>query len=196
MKDREILVLASSSPRRIEILKKLGLQFIVRKSEINEVRFKDETPERYVIRIAFEKAYNVAKKYNENTVIGADTIVLIDGEILGKPKNKSEAKNMLMKLSGREHKVLTGLCLLNSKSKKILKKVVKSLVIIKELTSEEIESYIKTGEPLDKAGSYAIQGIGAFMVKEIHGSYTNVVGLPVCELIEMLLEAKAIKRFP
>ncbi|MDY6863345.1 MAG: Maf family protein, partial [Thermodesulfobacteriota bacterium] len=145
---------------------------------------------------AFEKAYSVAIKYDGKTVIGADTIVVTDGEILGKPEGESMAKIMLQKLSGKKHKVLTGLCVLNLKNKKILKKVVESFVVIKELTLKEIDSYVATGEPLDKAGSYAIQGIGAFLVRDIYGSYSNVVGLPACELIEMLLEIEAIKSFP
>lgn len=193
---KERLVLASSSPRRIEILEKLSLPCIVRKSEVSEAILPDEKPEEYVIRIAFEKAYSVAIKYDGKTVIGADTIVVTDGEILGKPEGESMAKIMLQKLSGKKHKVLTGLCVLNLKNKKILKKVVESFVVIKELTLKEIDSYVATGEPLDKAGSYAIQGIGAFLVRDIYGSYSNVVGLPACELIEMLLEIEAIKSFP
>jgi septum formation protein len=196
LSDKTKLILASSSPRRREILKKLCLPFIVRKSKINELRNPNEDPKEYVLRIAHEKAYKIAKKDDSHVVIGADTIVVINGEVLGKPKDENSAKIMLNKLSGKKHKVLTGLCVLNLKNQKILKRVVESFVVIKELSLKEISNYVATGEPLDKAGSYAIQGIGAFLVREIYGSYSNVVGLPVCELIEMLLKIEAIKSFP
>ena len=180
------LILASSSPRRRELLKQIGLRFEVIPSNVKEIKEDGEDPISHVLRLAEEKALDISQKVENSWIIGADTIVLVDDEILGKPSEEQEAYQMLMKLSGREHKVITGFCIIDSETGESTKRHVETTVMIKKLTHEEITEYIKTREPFDKAGSYAIQGIGSFMVREIKGSYTNVVGLPVCELVEVL----------
>lgn len=182
------LILASSSPRRQELLSQLGISIRIVPSEIEEVLRKGELPEEYARRLAITKAQQVAEKFPDFWVLAADTIVVIKGEILGKPKDGPEAESMLKKLSGQEHQVITGYCLLHLKVRKKRERVVRSLVKFKKLSAEEIRWYINTGEPFDKAGGYAVQGKAAFMVKEINGSYTNVVGLPLCEVIEDLQE--------
>jgi len=136
-----------------------------------------------------------AGHYPEAWVIGADTIVVIDGDILGKPSSRGEAKEMLKKLSGRKHRVFTGITILRKATDLFFSEVVASDVLFKDIPEEEIAWYVNTGEPRDKAGGYALQGSGAFFIKEIHGSYTNVIGLPLCELVEILKMAGAIK-FP
>lgn len=186
------LILASSSPRRQELLSLLGLSLRIIPSEVDEILRKGESPEEYVRRLAITKARQVAEKFPEVWVLAADTIVVIDGEVLGKPKDIEEAESMLKKLSGQEHRVITGYCLLQIQGERKRERVVSSLVKFKRLSPEEIRWYIKTGEPFDKAGGYAVQGKAAFMIKEIKGSYTNVVGLPLCEVIEDLQELGVI----
>ncbi|MGB9699331.1 MAG: Maf family protein [Thermodesulfobacteriota bacterium] len=182
------IILASSSPRRQELLSLLGVSLRIVPSEVEEILRKGELPEEYVRRLAITKAQQVAEKFPEFWVLAADTIVVIDGEVLGKPKDVQEAEYMLKKLSDQEHRVITGYCLLQIKGGKKRERVVSSLVKFKRLSAEEIRWYINTGEPFDKAGGYAVQGKAAFMIKEIKGSYTNVVGLPLCEVIEDLQE--------
>jgi septum formation protein len=190
MKNR--LILASESPRRYELLKQVGLDFEVVPSNLCEDFVQAESPRDHVIRLAEAKAREVANKYPDGWVVGADTIVCINGSILGKPKGREEAVEMLRRLSGREHRVWTGFSVCHSERGESDKEVVQTAVRMKPLTSAEIEWYVHTGEPLDKAGGYAIQGIGSFMVESIQGSYTNVVGLPLCELIQMLTRLGAI----
>ena len=189
------LVLASSSPRRRDLLNQVGLQFEIIPSKVEEKTGNRESPIKYVLRLAKEKALDVASNSKDSWIIAADTIVLIDGKILGKPAGEKEACEMLLKLSGREHTVITGFCIFDTDTGESVREHVETTVAIKELAEEEIRGYVKTGEPLDKAGSYAIQGIGSFMVKEIRGSYTNVVGLPVSELIEALDRLGAVSLF-
>lgn len=189
------LILASSSPRRKELLEQVGFQFEVIPNKVDENMKNGENPVDHVLRLAEEKALDVANGLKNSWVIGADTIVLVDGEILGKPDGKQDAYRMLMKLSGKDHKVITGFCILDTDTKKTISEYVETIVTVKELTEEEIESYIETKEPFDKAGSYAIQGIGSFMVREIKGSYTNVVGLPVCEVVECLRRVGEVRLF-
>jgi septum formation protein len=186
------LILASKSPRRYELLKQLGLDFEVVPSRVIEDFVRTETPQDHVIRLAEAKAQDVASGYPDRWVIAADTIVYIDGSILGKPKNREEAKEMLHRLSGQEHWVMTGFSARHIENRKTDRDVVQTAVRMKILAPAEIEWYLQTREPFDKAGGYAIQGIGSFMIESIHGSYTNVVGLPLCELIQMLSRLGAI----
>ena len=186
------LILASKSPRRFELLKQVGLDFEVVPSRVREDFVQKESPQEHVIRLAKAKTIDVATGYPDRWVIAADTVVYIDGSILGKPKNQEEAIEMLRHLSGQEHWVLTGFSVCHLEKKKGDKEAVQTAVRVKSLTRSEMEWYVKTGEPFDKAGGYAIQGIGSFMIESIRGSYTNVVGLPLCELIQMLNRLGAI----
>jgi septum formation protein len=190
MKNR--LILASESPRRYELLMQIGLDFEMIPSRIFEGFVQAESPTDHVIRLAEAKAREVASKYPDLWVIAADTIVCIDGSILGKPRGREEARVMLHRLSGQDHRVLTGFSVCHSRKGESDKEVVQTVVRIKPLTPAEIEWYVCTGEPYDKAGGYAIQGIGSFMIESIQGSYTNVVGLPLYELIQMLKRLGAI----
>jgi septum formation protein len=186
------LILASKSPRRRYLLEQAGLKFSVMPSNIDETKIPLSLPETYVRILAEAKADIVSRKYPDKWVIGADTIVLNDGEILGKPQSEYDARIMLKQLSGKTHQVLTGYAVV-CKAKSIkYSETIKTDVLFKHLTDEEIQWYIQTKEPFGKAGSYAIQGIGSFLVKSICGSYTNVVGLPVCEVIEFLIKEEII----
>jgi len=187
------LILASKSPRRYELLKQVGLDFEVVPSRVIEDFVGAETPQDHVIRLAEAKAQDVAYRYPDRWVMAADTIVYIDGSILGKPKNREEAKGMLDRLNGQEHWVMTGFSVCHLVKGKSDKEAVQTSVKMKALTSAEMEWYVRTGEPFDKAGGYAIQGVGSFMIESIRGSYTNVVGLPLCELLQMLDRLGAIK---
>ena len=186
------LILASKSPRRYELLKQVGLDFEVIPSRVMEDIVQKESPKEHVIRLAEAKARDIASGYPDRWVIAADTIVYINGSILGKPKSREEAMEMLHRLSGQEHWVLTGFSVFHLERGKSDKEAVQTAVRMKPLTSAEMEWYVQTGEPFDKAGGYAIQGIGSFMIESIQGSYTNVVGLPLCELIQMLNRLGAI----
>ncbi|MDM8549611.1 Maf family protein [Desulfobacterales bacterium HSG2] len=186
--DHPLLILASKSPRRRYLLEQAGLSFSVIPSSFDEDTIPLQSPELYVKVLAEAKAGEVAEKYPHNWVIGADTIVLIDDTILGKPASKEEARSMLKRLSGQTHHVLTGYSIICKAKNRNFSETVKTRVLFKSLTDQEIEWYIHTKEPFDKAGAYAIQGLGTFLVKSISGSYTNVVGLPVCEVIEFLIK--------
>lgn len=190
MKNR--LILASKSPRRCGLLKQLGLDFEVIPSKIEEDLISGESPRRHVIRLAEAKAIDVGHQYPDAWVVGADTIVDIDGMILGKPMDRQEALKMLQRLSGKEHRVWTGFSVYHLRKGKAASEAVETAVRIKSLCVEEMEWYVATAEPLDKAGGYGIQGIGSFMIESVKGSYTNVVGLPLCELIEMLIRLGAL----
>jgi len=194
----ERLILASSSPRRQRLLRQMGLEFDVVPSDVREDFIDGESPKDHVLRLAGVKAHRVAEIYPDRWVIGADTAVAIDGMILGKPQTEQEAFRMLLALSGRNHRVFTGVSVCHRAKGKGETIAVETVVRMKTLTREEISWYIRTGEPFDKAGGYAIQGKGAFMVQRIEGSYTNVVGLPLCELLEVLdrLEARDMERSP
>ncbi len=183
-----ILILASKSPRRRYLLKQAGLSFSVIPSSIDETSVPVSPPETYVKVLSEAKADNVATKFPEKWVVGADTIVLKDGAILGKPGSKAEARTMLKQLSGQTHMVLTGYAICCKAKNRKFSETIKTEVLFKSLTDKEIEWYIHTKEPFDKAGAYAIQGLGTFLVKSINGSYTNVVGLPVCEVIEFFIK--------
>jgi septum formation protein len=190
--NRSGLILASKSPRRSELLEQAGLTFSVIPSDFDESTVAVSTPESYVISLAESKALDISQKHPAAWIIGADTIVLIDRKILGKPASINEARDMLQRLSDRTHQVLTGYCICCKKKNRIFSETVKTDVRFKRLNDAEIKWYIQTGEPFDKAGAYAIQGMGTFLVKSINGSYTNVVGLPVCEVIEYLIKEEVI----
>jgi septum formation protein len=179
-------VLASKSPRRIELLRQLGFEFDIIPSEIDEDLIQGEPPHEHVIRLAEAKALEIGSRYPDRWIIAADTAVFINGSILGKPKNGDEAVEMLSRLSGQEHLVLTGVSAHHVRKGKGGRQAVQTAVKMKLLLPAEMRWYVNTGEPFDKAGGYAIQGIGAFMIESIKGSYTNVVGLPLYELVQML----------
>ncbi len=178
------LVLASASPRRRELLQQIGLKFQVIPSRAEEHIIAGETPEEHVIRLSLDKATEVANRDNVSGrwFIGSDTIVLCNNQILGKPQNELHAAAMLEQLSGREHQVLSGYAVLDRQTGKQQAEAVSTKVWFRQLTEAEITGYIATGEPADKAGAYAIQGLGICFVARIEGSYTNVVGLPLCKL--------------
>jgi len=194
------LVLASSSPRRKEILARLGLHPRVVWPDVDERRLPGESPRDYVARTAREKALAVAPEVAEEEgerawIIAADTVVVLDGEPLGKPEDELEARRMLTALSGREHVVFTGWSLLQPGGEE-RKGVEATRVWFKTLRQTEIDAYVASGEPLDKAGAYGIQGLGCFLVERIDGNYENVVGLPACPLIEALQELEVIDLLP
>lgn len=186
------LILASSSPRRRQLLENLGLSIQVIKPDIEELRKPGETPEDYVKRNCMEKAeavvdlQGVAGSGEKRIVLAADTIVVLDGQVLEKPVDRDEAFSMLSQLSGRVHDVYTAFCLLRATDHMSHVELVKTKVQFRVLTPSEINTYIESGEPMDKAGAYGIQEIGAGLVKSLDGSYTNVVGLPLAEVIEAL----------
>lgn len=180
------IILASGSPRRKEILENTNLKFSVITSDIDEKIFENEEPVQLVLRLAFEKCMSVAQNNPSDLVIGADTIVVLDNEILGKPKNEEEAFKTLSKLSNREHQVITGMSIVNLENEKKLVDYAISNVKFKKLTDQDIKDYISTKECLDKAGSYGIQGYGALLVEEIKGDYFNIVGLPISKLSDIL----------
>jgi septum formation protein len=181
--------LASSSPRRRDLLSSLGLQFQVVTPEIREIPSPYETARDFALRVAEKKALVVGDKFPQAWVIGADTVVVIEGEILGKPRDRDDAKRMLQQLANREHVVITGYVLVKRAEGKKVGGIEETRVKIDSLGEREIDWYVNTGEPLDKAGGYAIQGKGAFMVEWIKGSYTNVVGLPLCQIMRLFKEA-------
>lgn len=177
------------------MLQQIGLPFLPLTSNVEENHVMDQSPVKACL-LAEKKARAVLPKSDNSWILGADTIVVLGEKILGKPMDHNEARSMLFLLSGNEHKVITGFCVLDPSGRLALGEDVTTFVKMKRLTDYDIDAYIATGEPFGKAGSYAIQGVGAFMVETISGSYTNVVGLPVCSLIKSLLVIGALKRFP
>lgn len=180
------LVLASASPRREELLTQLNLKFTIVPSKIDEDNITNSDPVELVKILAEEKAKSVSKLVENAIIIAADTVVVKNEQILGKPKSKIEAKKMLKKLSADQHQVITGVAVLNSQTEEIHIDYNITEVKMTALTEEEINSYVETGEPLDKAGSYAIQGFGGLFVEEIKGSYYSVMGLPIHQLAKLL----------
>lgn len=189
------LILASTSPRRIEMLRNVGIKFRVIPSNVKEDIVRGLEPKEYVSECARLKAMEIANKFPDSWVLAADTIVVIDTEILGKPRDDMEAIRMLWKLSGKTHKVISAFCLVRKADGKRIIESVETEVKFKDLTEGEVTGYVATGEPLDKAGAYGIQGVGSFLVKEIKGSYTNVVGMPLTEVIDCMLELKVARPF-
>ncbi|MGO4000425.1 Maf family protein [Pseudomonas fluorescens] len=181
------LFLASGSPRRRELLTQIGVAFSVIGAEIDETPLPDESPAAYVERLARGKAQAGRARLNANAqacVLGADTAVVLDGKILGKPLDEANALAMLMSLSGQEHEVLTAIALLDGE--RCESRVVRSLVRFRPINAAEASAYWASGEPRDKAGGYGIQGLGAVFVSGLNGSYSAVVGLPLCETAELL----------
>jgi septum formation protein len=173
------LVLASRSPRRAEILKDLGWPFEMVPANIDESRFESEAAVVYVRRLAQTKAETVAKNLNSGLVLGADTVVLVEEEIMGQPRDEEDARRMLKLLSGKWHEVLTAVALLRVGEDRPIVDHEKTRVRFAEMSVAEIDWYVGTGEPMDKAGAYAVQGRAALFIEEIHGDYFNIVGLPV-----------------
>jgi septum formation protein len=180
------IILASKSPRRKDLLRQVGLDFRVDPAEVDERVLPNEVPEGYAVRVALEKARLTASRTGSGIVIAADTIVVIDDEILGKPEDAQHAERMLKRLSGKAHRVITGLVVMDAATERTLTRTSITRVWFRRLTPQEIASYIATGEPLDKAGAYGIQELGALLVDKIEGCYFNVVGLPLALLGELL----------
>jgi septum formation protein len=182
-------VLASASPRRRDLLASAGLAFSVEPTEVEEAIFPGEEPTAYVRRVAGDKAREIAGRLRSRgdgrAVLAADTAVVIDDTVLGKPRDRTEARRMLERLSGREHRVITALCILGVDGRAHSQEVA-TVVRFKRLAEDEVQAYLDTDEWRDKAGAYAIQGRAAHMVEGITGSYTNVVGLPLCQAVDVL----------
>lgn len=194
------IILASASPRRQEILKNLGIDFEVSVSDADESKIdKNSVPVSiYVQELALLKATAVAERIkNRNAIIiSADTVVCLDGKILGKPKDEENAKEMLRFLSGKCHSVFTGVCVMDAKTLKSVCAREESKVYFKELSDSRIEDYVKTGEPLDKAGGYAVQGLGGMLVEKTEGDFLNIIGLPanrLCDILEAEFEFDIFK---
>lgn len=184
---RPALILASASPRRAELLKSAGIVHIIQPADIDESRLGEEAPESYAARLSSEKALAVAQTHGEpKIVLGADTVVVIGAEVVGKPVDASDARRMLQMLSGNWHEVLTGVTIVAGES--VRSEVARTRVRFGEMSAQEIDWYISTGEPFDKAGGYAIQGLASRFVEEIDGSYSNVVGLPILTVYRLLIE--------
>lgn len=218
------LILASASPRRKELLERIGFSLRLVSTDIDEVPLAGEMPIDYTKRMARDKGLTAMRRlmataYPEDQagrrgfvtgnapartagedpgrwILGADTIVAIDDVLLGKPSDENEAREMIHRLSGREHRVITGFSLFDLRRNKEGLQAVTTFVRFKRLTRAEIDNYVGMGESMDKAGAYAVQGIGAYLVEEIRGSYTNVVGLPLCQVIEMMQEMGAAEILP
>ena len=180
------IILASGSPRRRELLHSLGLDFTIYKPDVDEKIINGESPENLCERLSRLKSSAGAKKFPDSIIIAADTIVVIDNKILGKPHGRDDAFNMLSTLQGRTHEVLTGLTV--CMNEKIISHVEHTRVKFRKLNESEIRAYISTGESDDKAGAYAVQGKGSLLVESLEGDYFNVVGLPICRLGLMLYE--------
>ncbi|MDO5022585.1 MAG: Maf family protein [Eubacteriales bacterium] len=177
------IILASASERRHRLLENMGVPFKIEEAHVEEVKLT--SPEDTVMQNAWIKAKAVHDKSPNRIILSADTVVAIDGQILGKPKDAEDAKSMLSRLSGRWHAVYTGVCLISQTGEKDIK-LCTTRVHMAEISQEEIEAYVLTGEPMDKAGSYAMQGIAGAFVTEIQGNYANVIGLPTSMVRDML----------
>lgn len=189
MPEMKQIILASASPRRKEILEKICLKFKVDVGACEEDMGLDMLPHELARFLSCEKAKAIAGKYKNAVVIAADTFIVFKGKILGKPQTEKQAKRMLHMLNGRTHSVITGFTIIDTSCNKKVSKSVETRVSIKKLTEDEINAYVKSGEPLDKAGAYAIQGLGAVIVKNIDGDYFNVMGLPISSV------ANGLKKF-
>ena len=187
MTARPPFILASSSPRRRELLRQVGLDFTVDPADVDERLLPGESPEAFAVRVAVDKARAAASRAGHAIVIAADTIVVLGKEVLGKPADPRDAARMLGLLSGTEHRVLTGLAVMDVRSGRMETQLASTKVWFRKLSRREIEAYVATGEPLDKAGAYGIQEKGSLLVQRIEGCYFNVVGLPLALLGETLL---------
>ena len=187
-KNVRTIILASASPRREELLKKIGLKFKVEPSNYEEDTSYELEPHELARSLSWGKARLVAKNHQNVLVIAADTFIVFEGKILGKPRTKAEAREILERINGMPHSVITGFTIVDSESSKALSRSVETKVHLRKLTPNEIDAYVKSKEPLDKAGAYAIQGLGSVIVEKIEGDYYNVVGLPLSALVESLKE--------
>jgi len=195
--DPTLLVLASASPRRSDLLREAGIRFEVRPADIPEVVQPGESPIAFARRLAHSKALAVAQQIGAppaRLVLGADTIVVLDGEVLGKPRDPDHALELLERLTGREHAVVTAVALVASDTLRVRQAAVTSRVEMRVAARDELIAYVATGESLDKAGGYAVQGGARSFVTRIHGSETNVIGLPLDETLELLAGASALHR--
>lgn len=199
-----MIILASASPRRQELLRNAAIPFVAQPANIDERQLDGELPRQYAERLAKEKALAVQRDYPESFVLGADTIVVLDGVVFGKPRDLGDAERMLRALSSRQHSVITGVCLakpvaerkhqraphigenFGSSASQLITFSEMTLVTMSDISEEEIRDYIGTNEPMDKAGGYGIQGIAARWIPRIEGDYSNVVGLPICRVYSML----------
>ncbi len=181
-----MLVLASASPRRQELLRSAGISFEVQPADIPENALPGEAAKDCAERLARDKALAVARQRPHDFVLGADTVVVVDGQLLGKPTDAADAARMLRMLSGREHQVITGVCLVVSAQPSVASET--TVVTMSEITEKDIADYVASGEPMDKAGAYAIQGLASRWIPRIEGDYSNVVGLPVALVLRMLRE--------
>lgn len=188
------IILASNSPRRRELLGQLGISFSVDPADVDERVLPEEAPETYAVRVAMDKARVAAARARSGIIIAADTIVVIGRTILGKPVDAQDAEQMLAALSGQEHAVITGLVVMDALSGRTIARTLVTKVWFRVLSEQEITDYVATGEPLDKAGAYGIQERGALLVERIEGCFSNVVGLPLSLLTEMLREFGAVPR--
>lgn len=194
MLTNEIFILASSSPRRSELLKTAGLDFEVAVPDVDEIPKPGELPGDFVARMSMEKALDVCSKTREGRLVaGFDTEVVADGEIFGKPRDERDALRMLSRLSGRTHEVVTGFCVCRAPGEVLRRGVSRTEVAMKFLDTQWMRRYIKTGEPMDKAGAYAVQGAGSCFVERINGSWTGVVGLPLFELVSVLSDLGVVE---
>jgi septum formation protein len=187
-----MLILASASPRRQELLRNAGIRFTVQPSDINETPLAGEAPRECAERLAREKALAACQSRPQDYVLGADTIVVVDGAIFGKPRDRADAARMLRLLSGRMHQVITGVCVVSPAASAPQTASETTLVTMSQLSEDEIRDYVATGEPMDKAGAYAIQGIASRWIPRIEGDYSNVVGLPVAMVYAMLRERQVV----
>ena len=183
------LVLASTSPRRRELLSCLGIDFRVVPPSTLENMLPDETPREMVERLALSKAMSVARSLSGGLVIGADSVVVLDGRVLGKPVNNAQAREMLRSLRGREHRVMTGLALVDAANRDTRVTSESSLVTMRDYSDDQLEAYVASGEPMDKAGAYAVQDRVFRPAEQLEGCYTNVMGLPLCSLVNMIQDA-------
>ncbi len=180
------IILASKSPRRKELLGKIGISFDTDPSDYQEEKDLDLNPREFAKYLSLQKAKNVAIRHKDSIIIAADTFVVFEEKILGKPSSEEEARIMLSKMSGKSHSVITGFTIIDTETNKVASKSVETKIYFKNLSPEEINSYVASKEPMDKAGSYAIQGLGGILIEKIEGDYCNVVGLPLTALIEEL----------
>lgn len=186
------LILASASPRRQQFLTDLGLDFTSHPAEIDETPQAGETPTDFALRMALAKARAIARQYPQAYVIGSDTVVTVDNRILGKPVDTTQALNILRRLQGKTHQVITGLALICLQENCCQSLTRTTDVTFNSFSDSILEAYIQTGEPMDKAGAYGIQGIGSFLVHSIQGSCSNVIGLPLGDCTKLLLKNKVI----
>lgn len=187
------LILASASQRRLELLQAFGLKFEVKPADCDETQLENENPQQMVLRLARAKANLISQHFKQDWVLGADTTVVLDGQILGKPADKAEAKRMLTCLQARSHLVWGGFCVINKKLGVEHVESHCSEVTMRSLSADFVSKYVESGEPMDKAGSYAIQGIGASIVQSVSGSYSNVVGLNLSACLQVLQKLGAVE---